>query len=75
MSLEEALARPVKHNGGLCCTDHAGEEFRSRTEMCRYWHIDRKLFEYRISRGWSLEDALTRPRRLIKCRIIETCED
>ena len=63
MSLEEALTRPVKHNGGLWCTDHTGEEFRSRTEMCRFWNIDRKLFEYRISQGWSLEDALTRPKR------------
>jgi len=33
MSLEEALTRPVKHNGGLWCTDHTGEEFRSRTEI------------------------------------------
>ncbi len=63
LSLEDALTRPVKHNGGLRCYDHTGKRFRSRTSMCRHWNIDRKLFEYRMSQGWSLEDALTRPRR------------
>lgn len=63
LSLKEALTRPVKHNGGQRCSDHIGKKYRSRTSMCRYWNIDRKLFEYRISHGWSLEDALTRPRK------------
>ena len=63
MSVEEALTRPVKHNGGQRCSDHTGKKFRSLTSMCRKWNIDRKLFEYRVSRGWSIEDALTRPRR------------
>ena len=68
MSVEEALTRPVKHNGGIVCYDHQGRRFRSRTFMCNHWHIDRELFEYRISHGWSLEDALTKPSRPIKKR-------
>ncbi len=66
MSLEEALTRPVKPNGGQSCRDHNGRFFKSRTSMCEYWDIDRKLFEYRISHGWSLEDSLTKPRRRLK---------
>jgi hypothetical protein len=65
MSLEEALTRPVKHNGGQRCSDHTGKRYRSRSSMCRQWNIERKLFEYRISHGWSLEDALTRPSRYV----------
>ena len=63
LTLEEALTRQVKPNGGQRCNDHMGKRFRSRSMMCRYWNIDRKLFEYRIGQGWSLEDALSRPRR------------
>ena len=63
MSAEEALTTPVKPNGGQACRDHLGTRFRSRSRMCDHWNIDRKLFKYRISHGWSLEDALTKPRR------------
>lgn len=66
MTVKEALTTPVKPNGGLECRDHNGRLFRSRSAMCRYWKIDRKVFEYRISNGWTLEDALTRPKRKIK---------
>lgn len=66
MSIEEALTTPVKPNGGQSCRDHNGRLFKSRSAMCRYWNIDRKLFEYRISHGWSLEDALTKPRRRLQ---------
>ncbi len=63
LSLEEALTRPVKPNGGKRCSDHNGKKFRSLTKMCGYWKIDRKLFEYRISHGWELEKALTKKSR------------
>ena len=59
MPIEEALTTPVKHNGGLKCYDHNGRTFRSVTSMCKYWGINRKLFEYRISHGYTLEAALT----------------
>lgn len=63
LDLEQALTRSVKPNGGQRCFDHTGKKFKSRTSMCGFYHIDRKLFEYRISHGWSLEDALTKERR------------
>lgn len=59
MPLEEALTRPVKHNGGLKCFDHCGESFLSVTAMCNYWGVQRKVYEYRISHGWTKEEALT----------------
>ena len=63
MSVEEALTRPVKANGGVRCSDHLGERYYSVTSMCRHYNIDRKLFEYRVSHGWTLENALTTPPR------------
>ena len=63
MSLEEALTKPVKPNGGLVCYDHLGNKHYSRTAMCKYWGIPRKLYEYRITHGWTQEQALTTPPR------------
>ena len=68
MSLEDALTRPVKHNGGIKCKDHLGQKFFSQAEMCQYWGIDHKLYEYRISHGWSQEDSLTKPSRQISTK-------
>ena len=65
MTQEEALSTPVNHNGGLLCYDHLGTKFYSITSMCAHWSIDRKLYEYRISHGWTLEQALTTPPRPI----------
>ncbi len=65
MTQEEALTTPVRHNGGLICYDHCRTKFYSRTSMCKHWNIDRKLYEYRISHGWTLEQALTTPPRSI----------
>ena len=64
MTLKEALTTPVKPNGGKACYDHNGVRYRSRSVMCRKYNIERKVFEYRISHGWDLEDALTKPVRL-----------
>ena len=66
MSVSEALTRPVKRNGGVRCYDHRGRSYKSRTQMCEHYGIDRKLFEYRINQNWSLEDALTIPPRTDK---------
>lgn len=63
MSVEEALALPVKPNGGIVCHDHLGEKYYSVTSMCKHWGIDRKVYEYRVSHGWGLEKALTQPPR------------
>lgn len=63
MSLKEALTNPVKANGGIMCYDHLGNEFFSIKEMCEYYKVERKLYTYRISHGWSTEDALTKKPR------------
>ncbi len=66
MSQEEALTRPVKTNGGIIYYDHLGKKYYSITSMCIRWGIARKLYEYRVSRGWTLERALTTPPRATK---------
>ena len=48
-------------NGGLICHDHLGEKFYSRTTMYEHWGVSRKVYEYRISHGWTQEEALTKP--------------
>lgn len=66
MSVAEALTRPVKHNGGQQIRDHKGILYKSRTRMCEQYGIARKVFEYRITHGWSLEEALTTPTKTNK---------
>ena len=66
MSVEEALTRPVKPNAGLICYDHMGEKFYSITTMCQHWGVERKVYMYRVSHGWSVEKALTTPSRQSK---------
>lgn len=61
MTLEEALTKPVKGNGGYKCSDYYGKQFRSVTSMCKYWGISRKVYSYRMSHGWTQEEALTIP--------------
>lgn len=63
-STEKALTTPVKKNGGQLCSDHTGRKFRSVTQMCEYWHIERKTYTYRVSHGMSIEEALTTPSRI-----------
>lgn len=45
------------------CSDHLGNIYGSIKAMCVHWGINRKLYEYRISQGWSQEAALTTPPR------------
>lgn len=68
MSLEEALTKPVKNNGGLVCHDHLGEKFYSKTSMCNHWGIDRKLYDYRIAHGWTVEEALAIPPKILNSK-------
>jgi len=58
-SVEKALTSPVKHNGGIYCTDHNGKKYKSITKMCKRYNISRKQYCYRISHGWTQEEALT----------------
>ena len=41
------------------CTDHKGKKFKSKKEMCDHWGISDIILAKRLSRGWSLEKALT----------------
>ena len=66
MTIEEALTKPVKPNGGVKCQDHLGNTFYSINEMCSHYRIAHKLYEYRISHGWSQKEALTKPSRLLR---------
>ena len=57
MTLEDALTRP--HGSRGTATDHTGRTFKSITDMCKFWHIPLATYTYRISKGWSVEKALT----------------
>ncbi|MCR5117119.1 MAG: hypothetical protein K6A97_06390 [Lachnospiraceae bacterium] len=65
-ALKEAAKRTEeKRNGngirhGRECIDHLGNTFSSITAMCKYWKVNNGLFQDRIERGWSVEDALTK---------------
>lgn len=43
------------------CRDHLGHEYRSIREMTRAWKVTDFQYYKRLSRGWSLEKALTVP--------------
>ena len=68
-SVKEALTVPVDvlkqqqqihfHTEGI--KDHLGNTYTNRAEMCSFYHITVKAYERRLERGWSLEDALTKP--------------
>ena len=62
-TLEEALTIPIyKYNSSYNkCYDHLGNEYKSTQEMCKKYNIDRNTYRNRIKRGWSIEEALTKP--------------
>ena len=43
------------------CRDHLGREYRSVRDMIRAWPVTESQYYKRLSRGWSLEKALTVP--------------
>ena len=53
----------TNRHGGIVCYDHLGEKYYSITSMCEHWGTARKVYEYRISHGWSQEKSLTTPPR------------
>lgn len=61
MSLKDALTTPVRKTSKGTCQDHLGNTYPSKRAMCEAYGIDRAMFFGRISIGWSLEDALTKP--------------
>lgn len=42
-------------------TDHLGKEYKSISEMCRMYSINRSVYNSRIKYGWDKEKALTTP--------------
>ncbi len=62
-SLEAALESPVdktRITKKTSCEDHLGIKYTSKSEMCASYGISKALFEYRLSKNWTLEDALTK---------------
>lgn len=42
-------------------TDHLGNEFKTVSDMCKYYNISIQTYSYRLNSKMSLEDALTTP--------------
>lgn len=61
-TLEEALGPydPALDKRTKACTDHLGQEFPSKKEMCEAWGLRVGTFEKRLKSGFTLEEALTR---------------
>lgn len=66
-TVQRALETPVKitskekHEDNAIICDHLGKQFNTRRDMCEHWGIDIGIYTNRISRGWTVEDALTKP--------------
>lgn len=63
MTLEEALTLPPSNDNSTAikCTDHIGNKFDSKNDMCAHWGIPRTTYFRRIRDGWNQEKALTTP--------------
>lgn len=48
---------------GKKCEDHTGKQYESIKAMCDAYGIYTSLFYKRLSRGYTLEEALTKPVR------------
>lgn len=45
----------------IACHDHLGNAYASRAQMCEAWRVPCSTFHRRISKGMSVEAALTLP--------------
>ncbi len=43
----------------LTCTDHLGNVYKCKADMCKAYGIKLELFRKRINQGWTLKDALS----------------
>ena len=43
------------------CTDHLGNVYKCKGDMCRAYGIRLEVFRNRLEKGWSIKDALTTP--------------
>lgn len=67
LSIQDALT--IKQNlGGIYSKDHKGNTYQNFKSMCKAWKIPPTRVAYRLDKGWTLEDALTKP-------VKGTCKD
>lgn len=63
-SLKDALETPVSEQNKpkkFRCKDHNNKMYDSVSEMCIAYGVTRTLYLYRLKKGWTQEDALTKP--------------
>ena len=61
MSLQDSLELPVTKERKFPYKDHTGKEYESIKSMCSAWGISVHTYQKRVSKGLSLEMALTEP--------------
>lgn len=59
MSLQESLELPATKETKFTYKDHMGVEYESLKEMCLAWGVSVHTYQKRISKGFTLEKALT----------------
>jgi hypothetical protein len=65
-SLEESLTRPIRQDytkRTVTCVDHIGQRFPSLAARGRYYGLSPGVIRERLQYGWTLEEALTRPKQ------------
>lgn len=75
-TLEDALTAPMQKlpKNTKTVTDHKGQKFESVSAMCKHWKMTRSTYNARIKQGWSIEDALTKPKKDVNMAA-QTCKD
>lgn len=61
LSLQDSLELPITREHSFTFKDHTGAEHKSLKEMCSVWNVSVHTYQKRISKGYSLEKALTEP--------------
>lgn len=61
LSLQDSLELPVIKERSFTFKDHNGVEYENLKEMCAAWNISVHTYQKRVSKGYSLEKALTEP--------------
>lgn len=62
-SLEKCLTEPLimQARNSKEISDHLGNKFASKSDLCKFWGIKRSTFNARQKQNWSLEKTLTTP--------------
>jgi len=68
---EEALEITKRTDGRTVrpCTDPLGNKFKSKTEMCEFYHVSNNSYYSRLKYGWSEKEALGIEKRKSKLDI------